>query len=223
MLSRLTHSRAALILTTALVTATLTGGIAWAVISPVSSGVVHGCYNPATGGLQLKVTSTCPTSGNKSPINWNVQGVKGTTGATGPAGQAPVENVTWNASVAANAPQKSVKTNTTFGAGAALSNATGTLTGNFTSCTGGFIVGIAIVGSLTAFADWNYLSGPGSNVTNLAINGSNNLTLAQSTAEPLDVVVASCYNSSFVAIATPAFSFQLHFTWAHPTPKRTIT
>ena len=30
------------------------GGIAWA-SSPVSGGVVHGCYNAKTGALELKV------------------------------------------------------------------------------------------------------------------------------------------------------------------------
>jgi len=85
MLGRLAHSRAILVAVAVLATATLTGGIAWAVISPVSGGVVHGCYNPATGGLQLKVTTACPKTGNKTPINWSVTGPKGATGLTGPS------------------------------------------------------------------------------------------------------------------------------------------
>src|SRR5437868_9105376 len=43
------------------ITAVVVGGIAWAVQSPVdSNGVIHACYNPSNGNLQLNVKGHLP-------------------------------------------------------------------------------------------------------------------------------------------------------------------
>jgi len=68
-----------------------------AINSPISNGVIHGCYYPATGGshkvVLQDVGTRCPSG--TTPIKWNqtgpqglqgLQGVPGQPGATGPQG-----------------------------------------------------------------------------------------------------------------------------------------
>lgn len=72
---RILKSRLAIALVTAVLTASVVGGIAWAAQSPVDgSGVIHGCYNPNTGVVKLRVNATCPVKGATTPISWNQQG-----------------------------------------------------------------------------------------------------------------------------------------------------
>jgi Collagen triple helix repeat (20 copies) len=59
-------------------------GIAYATI-PDSSGVIHGCYSAKNGSLRVIDSSAKCTSGELA-LNWNQQGPKGDTGATGPQG-----------------------------------------------------------------------------------------------------------------------------------------
>ena len=219
MLARFTHSRLALVVTAVLATALVTGGVAWAVISPVSGGVIHGCYNPATGGLQLKVTTACPKTGNKTPINWNVQGVKG---ATGPAAQPAVEYVTWGGSVPANAANNMVKTKTTFGAGAIVEGISGTVTGNFSTCTGGYSIAIHLNGSFVVLVGW-YFGSAGTNEVNLANNIVDTTGTISGAAQPIEMYQVLCENSSKVPIAAPAVTFHVKVKWTHSLPTRAIT
>ena len=204
--------------------AALGGGVAWAVISPVSGGVIHSCYNPATGGLQLKVTTNCPASGNKTPLNWNVQGPKGNTGPQGPAAPAHVEDVTWNATVGQNAAAGSVKTSTTFGVGASVLGLTGKLTGDFGTCTGGFIVEVRI-GSSQAndVLVWNHSGSAGVFVSNMAPTSQLPVSITSGAAQPLEVGAVTCYLVGFVPTTPPAIQISATVHWTHPLPARTIT
>jgi hypothetical protein len=69
-------------------TAIVSGGVAWALQSPVDgNGVVHACYNPTTGAVKLDIKGVCPATGTKNPIAWNAQGQPGPAGAAGAPGQ----------------------------------------------------------------------------------------------------------------------------------------
>jgi hypothetical protein len=59
-------------------------GIAYGAI-PDSSGVIHGCYSSKTGALRV-ISSTAKCASGEVALNWNQQGPKGDTGATGPQG-----------------------------------------------------------------------------------------------------------------------------------------
>ena len=81
--------RAVILLSAALTL--LAGGVAYAVTTgPIdSSGVIHGCYYPATTGGSHKVVlqdvgKRCPTG--TTAITWNQKGPAGPTGPQGPAG-----------------------------------------------------------------------------------------------------------------------------------------
>jgi hypothetical protein len=81
---RLLGSRLSVAVVASVVTAVVVGGVAWAVQSPVDgNGVIHACYNPTTGAVQLDVVGTCPKKGNTTPITWNAQGPKGDPGPPG--------------------------------------------------------------------------------------------------------------------------------------------
>ena len=61
------------------------GGVAYGTI-PDRGGVIHSCYSQATGTWRPIDTETSPTQKCKSGeklLDWNQQGVKGDTGATG--------------------------------------------------------------------------------------------------------------------------------------------
>jgi len=223
MLGRLIQSRLALVATSVLVTAIVTGGIAWAASNPVSGGIVHTCYNPSTGSVTLKVNSTCPSTGNKTPLNWSVAGVKGPTGDTGPMGQSPDENVVWTASVPAQAKHDSVVSNTKFGAGATVTGVTGWLAGNFTSCTGGYVISVGVVGAGPEDAlYWQHFS-PGSVELHLLPTKSTTQNVTSPTVEPLAVDGVSCFNAANQAIASPPITFSATVEWVHPVPSRNIT
>ena len=84
MLGKVFRSRTAVAITTAIVTASVVGGIAYAASSPIDSGgVIHGCYNPTTGAVKLLTKTACPTTGLNTPISWNTQGVQGIQGVPG--------------------------------------------------------------------------------------------------------------------------------------------
>jgi hypothetical protein len=59
-------------------------GIAYAAI-PDSSGVIHGCYATKNGALRV-IDSAAKCATGEVALNWNQQGPKGDTGATGPQG-----------------------------------------------------------------------------------------------------------------------------------------
>ena len=223
-LHRFTHSRIALVITSVLATAALTGGIAWAVQSPVSGGVVHGCYNPATGSFQLKVTTNCPTTGNKDPVNWNIPGAKGTTGAQGPAAPPPREYVTWHVNVPSGATADSVKSSTLFEQGSNVETFGEGLTGNFSACAGGYSVDVRIHLEGTPSAQWNHPTAGGivSNV-GASIVGGETITTSPAVSQPLEVHTITCFNASHVAIKPPAFSLSLKVLWTHAEPKLAIT
>ncbi len=87
MLRTALRSKTAAVITTAIVTASVVGGIAYAASSPIDSGgVIHGCYNPTTGAMKLRTGATCPATGMKTPISWNSQGVQGVQGDKGDQG-----------------------------------------------------------------------------------------------------------------------------------------
>ncbi len=87
MLGKIFRSKTAAVITTAVVTASVVGGIAYAASSPIDSGgVIHGCYNPTTGAMKLRTGTTCPATGMKTPISWNSQGVQGIQGVPGANG-----------------------------------------------------------------------------------------------------------------------------------------
>jgi hypothetical protein len=57
------------------VTAAIVGGAAWAAKTPPqnpvdANGVVHACYNPANGSIELNVATACPAKGLSTPITW---------------------------------------------------------------------------------------------------------------------------------------------------------
>ncbi len=87
MLGKLIRSKTAAVVTTAIVTATVVGGIAYAASSPIdNAGVIHGCYNPSNGAISLKTGAACPLKGKTTPISWNSQGVQGIQGIQGVPG-----------------------------------------------------------------------------------------------------------------------------------------
>lgn len=87
MLKRFGQSRLVTAAVASIVTATVVGGVAYAVQSPIDgNGVIHACYNAATGGIKLQTATLCGTG--LTALSWNEQGVKGDTGATGPQGPA---------------------------------------------------------------------------------------------------------------------------------------
>ena len=68
-------------------TAIVSGGVAWALQSPVDgNGVIHACYNPTTGAVKLDTKGVCPATGTKTPISWNAQGQPGPAGPKGDPG-----------------------------------------------------------------------------------------------------------------------------------------
>jgi hypothetical protein len=82
---RSARKRLVLLTAFAVVALATAGGLAYAAI-PDSSGVIHGCYKAAGGGLRVIDTdkgATC-TTGEKS-LNWNQTGPQGTTGPRGPS------------------------------------------------------------------------------------------------------------------------------------------
>jgi hypothetical protein len=67
-------------------TALAVGGIAYATI-PDSTGVIHGCFEPASGKLRVIDTDagrTCRT--DEASLTWNQSGPQGVQGAQGPPG-----------------------------------------------------------------------------------------------------------------------------------------
>ncbi len=87
MLGKVFRSKTAAVITTAIVTASVVGGIAYAASSPIDSGgVIHGCYNPTSGAISLKTGAACPLKGKTTPISWNSQGVQGIQGIQGNPG-----------------------------------------------------------------------------------------------------------------------------------------
>jgi hypothetical protein len=87
MLRRIVGSRLAIAATSLAVGVSLASGVAWALQSPVDgSGVIHACYSPSNGNLHLNVTGSCPTTGQNTPITWNVKGPQGAPGPQGPPG-----------------------------------------------------------------------------------------------------------------------------------------
>ena len=91
MLGKLIRSKTAAVVTTAIVTATVVGGIAYAASSPIdNAGVIHGCYNPSNGAISLKTGAACPLKGKTTPISWNSQGVQGIQGLKGDTGDSGV-------------------------------------------------------------------------------------------------------------------------------------
>jgi hypothetical protein len=91
---RLLGSRLSVAVVASVVTAVVVGGVAWAVQSPVDgNGVIHACYNPTTGAVQLDVVGSCPKKGNTTPITWNVQGPRGDPGTNGSNGQSVTATV----------------------------------------------------------------------------------------------------------------------------------
>jgi hypothetical protein len=83
------RSRVTVAVASAAFTAALVGGVAYAaaVASPIDgAGVIHGCYNPSTGAVKLLTKPSCPTTGAKTPISWNSQGVQGIQGVKGDNG-----------------------------------------------------------------------------------------------------------------------------------------
>ncbi len=87
MFGKLIRSKTAAVITTAIVTASVVGGIAYAASSPIDSGgVIHGCYNPTSGAISLKTGAACPLKGKTTPISWNSQGVQGIQGIQGVPG-----------------------------------------------------------------------------------------------------------------------------------------
>jgi hypothetical protein len=84
---RILRSRLLVACVASTVTALVVGGVAWAVQSPIDgSGVIHGCYAPATGAISLNVKGVCPLRGKTTPITWNAQGPKGDPGPQGDQG-----------------------------------------------------------------------------------------------------------------------------------------
>jgi hypothetical protein len=93
-MTRLLRSRLFIACIASTITAVVVGGIAWAVQSPVdSNGVIHACYNPSNGNMQLNVKGTCPTTGDKTPITWNVTGPQGVEGVQGVQGNQGVQGI----------------------------------------------------------------------------------------------------------------------------------
>ncbi len=78
---RLFRSRAVSIVTTAIVTAAVVGGVAYAA-SPIDpAGVIHACFSPKNGAVKLMTTASCASG--TSPIAWNQQGPQGDPGPSG--------------------------------------------------------------------------------------------------------------------------------------------
>lgn len=71
-------SWAGYVLVAVIATAAAGGGIA---LASSSSGTVHGCVNKKTGAL--RIMSGC--GGGEKAVIWNLKGVAGPTGATGPS------------------------------------------------------------------------------------------------------------------------------------------
>jgi hypothetical protein len=66
--------------------ATLAGGAGYAAASVIGgTGVIQGCSKQENGQLRV-VASASECLVSEAPIDWNVQGVKGDTGAAGPQG-----------------------------------------------------------------------------------------------------------------------------------------
>jgi hypothetical protein len=87
---KILRSRLFIAVVASTITALVVGGIAYAVQSPVDgNGVVHACYNPANGAVQLDVVGSCPKKGNTTPITWNAQGQPGTNGQSVSASELP--------------------------------------------------------------------------------------------------------------------------------------
>src|SRR5438552_5143237 len=61
-----------------------TGGVVVASVGliPDPSGLIHGCYDNATGAMRV-VTSATSCAATETPISWNQAGVPGATGPIG--------------------------------------------------------------------------------------------------------------------------------------------
>jgi hypothetical protein len=62
------------------------GGIAYATIP--NDGVIHSCYARSGGSLRVIDASVTNCSSKETSLNWNVQGVQGLVGPSGPQGSA---------------------------------------------------------------------------------------------------------------------------------------
>src|SRR2546426_2391862 len=70
-----------------------TGGIFASALIPGSDGVIHGCYQRATGVLRV-VGDPSECRGSEAAISWNQIGPQGPTGATGATGAAGATGAT---------------------------------------------------------------------------------------------------------------------------------
>jgi len=92
MLRKLSRSRlvSASVMSSALLV--LAGAVAFASI-PDSAGVIHGCYNKATGALRVIDTATDQCRPSETAISWNQVGPAGAVGPQGPQGPSGVATI----------------------------------------------------------------------------------------------------------------------------------
>ena len=215
MFHRLIQSRLALVITSVLVTAGVTGGIAWAVSSPVSNGVVHACYNPANGNVQLKVSASCPASGATTPISWGVQGPQG---VPGPAAKPAVEDIRWDLAVLpSGTTQGQTVSQTKFTPGSVLKGLDGRAGFNPSdACVGDYHVTAALQGLPGAVLAWDF---QGELHTFLKPTTFHTVTNTTTSNLPL-VVTVTCENAAHVAVNIPSSLITVVMQLTHPIPFR---
>jgi collagen triple helix repeat protein len=108
-----------------IVTAVLVGGGgAYAVSALTASDVIYACQSNTNGSLRVVSATTACKSG-ETAIQWNVQGVQGNTGATGPQGVKGDAGATGPAGATGATGQQGLKGDTGATGAAGVTGATG--------------------------------------------------------------------------------------------------
>ena len=187
------------------------GGVAWAVQSPVSSGIVSVCYNSRSGAVRLNVTGSCTKGGDRTPITWSQTGV---------VGQSPtIEDVTWNATLPATSGGPSEMTsNTTIDVGSVLTTLSASVTsGDLTGCSSQSIA-IFTIDSSGSQRDLGAISGSG-------FVAPQDMTIKQTveTSATHLFVQGSCTASPGNSPGFPSgVAISVTLQWTHPVSSRTI-
>jgi len=151
-------------------------------------------------------------------------GDTGAPGAPGANGQSPVEDVTWYPTLPPS-PVNSTETlnsTTQIEAGSTIvAVGTPTLTGDLSSCTGGFNVNVSLqVNAGYYLAEWD--AGVGANFSSLTANAYVGSTYTPAATNGLEIR-GDCYDLSHHPLPFPGVSVSVTMMWTHATPQHTIT
>ncbi len=236
--------RVLLISATAILLVTLGAG---GTLAASTAPTVYACFN-ANGQVAMASVPLCRLAGGGQLVQINGQGIagptgpqgpigaagpagpqgipgaNGATGATGPAGadgQSPVEIATWDFTVPEGGLSSPVWTTTVFTRGSVVSAIGGTLSGDFSTCTGGWSFSVDFADATGRLAYWH---GPAGIVTDAAPNvldESGPFTVPSD--QPMRAGSgAACIGPDYSTISWPGASGTITVEWKRPPPTTTI-